>query len=341
LGRVAAAIWAAVGMVGFLATVGPLRTAGAHVSEMRGMAAAAALIGGVMLITPRVASSKHLQYFASFVMTILIGGLADAAGPVRGDLTMLFIFAVAFSAYFFPWQVSLGHLGLIAVLLASRLFLVDETDVTRVEAIRMAILLPAFVSVWGLVSLLRKSLHDRDERLRAQEIYDHETGILSEHGLRRTLEAEASRAVRHARPLALVHLRVDGPVTSHGDIESTTRLATAVARAIIGRIRAEDHAARLERFKFAVLAGETGDTGARALAGSLEEQVRRRLLSLGYESPSFSIRVGWAELRHEEEAKEKLFREADRVLDGRGLMGDGVAVAPRAASTPPPTAIAT
>ena len=52
MGRVAAAIWASIGTVGFVATVGPLRTAGAHVSEMRAMAAAAALIAGIMLAIP-------------------------------------------------------------------------------------------------------------------------------------------------------------------------------------------------------------------------------------------------------------------------------------------------
>jgi GGDEF domain-containing protein len=340
LGRVAAAIWASIGTVGFVATVGPLRTAGAHVTEMRAMAAAAALIAGIMLAIPAAGSSRKLQYLLSILMTAFISVLAFAAGPVRGDLTMLFIFVVAFTAYFFPWQASLGYVGLIAALLASRLFLVTETDAMRVETIRMAILVPAFMSVWGLVSLLRKSLLDRDERLQAQEIYDHETGILSKSGLRRTLDAEAARAVRHARPLALVYLRVEGPALAQADFETASRVATVVARAMVGRIRAEDHAARLEKFKFAVLAGETGDSGARALALGLADYVRKRLLSLGYENESFSVRVGWAELRRDEEAKEKLFREADRVLDGRVLMGDGVPVPSRTASAPPPTALA-
>src|SRR5207247_7490889 len=101
--------------------------------------------------------------------------------------------------------------------------------------------------VWVLVSLLQRNLVDREARLRVQEVYDAETGIFSVNGLNQKLDVELARATRHARPLSLVNLEVTGPEFADSDADTIRRVAIAIARSLIGGIRAGDRVARLAR----------------------------------------------------------------------------------------------
>ncbi|KKL13360.1 hypothetical protein LCGC14_2526530, partial [marine sediment metagenome] len=204
MARVAAAIWGAIAGFGFIATVDPIRAGSENVAEMRSVAASAALIGVVVMLLPRARMSKRIFNLVLVLMTLHIGALAWAGGVVRGDLTMLFTLVVVFAAYFLSWRAAVGHIALIAVILTSRLFLVNALDATRIESIRLAILLPSLVIVAGLVSVLKRSVQEREEYIREQERYDRETGLLTVSGLDWTLDTEVSRSRRHARPLSLV-----------------------------------------------------------------------------------------------------------------------------------------
>jgi diguanylate cyclase (GGDEF)-like protein len=314
MARIAAAILASIGAFGLLCTFDPIRASGAHVVEMRGMAAAAAALATLLLLLP----SRHLTRKASgFLLVLMIGSisaLAYAGGTIRGDLTILYTFVVVFSAYFFPWRTSAMHVGLIALLLASRLVFIDEVDTSRIETIRFAILLPSLVTVWALVALLRKGLIERESKLREQEVHDRDTGLLSPTGLDQTLDAELGRATRHARPLSLVYLELRGSTFDQMDDETSARLATTVARALVGRIRVEDHAARVGPLRFAVVAVET--TEGETVANALKEQVRKRLLGIGYENDSFRIAIGWATYQYEDLSKEELLVRAEQSLAG-------------------------
>jgi GGDEF domain-containing protein len=336
MARTAAAIWASIGAFGLLVTFEPLRSTVGHVAEMRAMAGTAAAVSALLLAVPARYLPQRLFPLLPIPMIACIGALAFAGGSERGDLTILFTFVAVFSAYFFSWRISIVHLGLIALLLTSRMFLLDPADVTRVETIRFSILLPALLSVWGLVSLMSKSLLDREARLRVQEIYDFDTGLLGTNGLDQLLDVETARASRHARPLALIRLEVSGPAFAQADAEAIRRTATVIARAMIGRIRAEDRAARLGALRFAVVAIETGEIGAATLAKSLAEQVRKRLLSLGYEAKSFTVAVGWADYHHAGASKE-LLREAEQAVAAAVPRADGIAVPLR--SHAPPAAV--
>jgi GGDEF domain-containing protein len=337
--QTAAAIWASIGAFGLLGTLKPLRVAGADVEAMRVVAGAAGVIAGALFVMPSRLIPRWAFSLMLVAMTASVGALSYLGGSDRGDLTILFTFIVVFSAYFFSWKVSIVHLGLIAVLLTSRLFLVDSHNATRIEAIRFTILLPALISVWALVTLLRKNLADRESRLRAQEIYDLETGALGPNGFEQTLDIELARSVRHARPLSVLELEVMGPAFDEIDDEATRRVATAIARTLVGRIRGEDRAARLGRLKFAVLAIETTQSGAAVLAGGLAKKVRSRLLSLGYEGDTFTVAVGWADYHLTDGTKQALLAEADSSLASATPVSDGIAL-PQMKSAPPPQAVA-
>jgi GGDEF domain-containing protein len=155
------------------------------------------------------------------------------------------------------------------------------------------------------------------------------------NGLDQALDAETARATRHARPLSLVRLDVFGPAFTQADDETIRRTATVIARAIIGRVRGEDRAARLTGLKFAVVAIECGESGAAALSRSLAEQVRKRLLSLGYEARNFMVAVGWADYHQAGGSKQGLLREAEVTLAAATPVADAIAL-PLKKSTPPP-----
>jgi GGDEF domain-containing protein len=336
MARTAAAIWASIGAVGLLGTLEPLRSSGAHVEEMRVVAGIAGVFAGVTFVVPPRLIPRNAFKGMLVLMAAFIGALSYLGGHDRGDLTILFTFIVVFSSYFFSWRATLVPLGLIAAILVSRLFAVDGDEAARIEMIRFTILLPALVSVSALVSLLRRSIAEREDRLRAQEIYDLDTGALGINGLDQTLDAELARSVRHARPLSMIEVEVSGPAFEDSNDEVTRRVAIAVARALVGRIRAEDRAARLGKFKFAVVAIETGESGASVLAGSLAKQVRSRLLSLGYEGASFTVAVGWADFHLTGGTKEALIDETARSLASAVPVSDGIALPEHSESLPPP-----
>jgi GGDEF domain-containing protein len=335
MARTAAAIWASIGAFGLLGTLDPLRTTDADVESMRVVAGVAGVLAGALFVVPPRLIPRWVFSLMLVGMTAAVGALSYLGGSDRGDLTIMFTFIVVYSAYFFPGRTSLAHLGLIAAFLTSRLFLVEGDAATRIEMIRFTILLPALVSVWALVVLLRRSLADRDDRLKAQETYDLETGALGANGFAQTLDVELARCVRHARPLSVVGLEVSGPAFEDSDDETIRRVATAIARTLVGRIRGEDRAARLGRLRFAVVAVETSSSGAAVLAGGLAKKVRSRLLSLGYENGSFTVAVGWADYDLTNGSKTALMNEVDGSLATAVPVSDGIAL-PQMKSAPPP-----
>ena len=333
--RIAAAIWASIGAFALLVTFEPIRGDGAYVTELRLVAAAAAVLAALLLLLPSRFLTQRVYGFFALLMIGAISGLAYGGGDGRGDLTMLYTFVVIFSAYFFSTRLSAVHLGLIIALLASRLAV--ELDTSSIETVRFAILVPSLVAVWGLVALLRKNLIERETRLKAQEIYDHDTGLLSVKGLEQMLDAELNRAQRHARPLSIVYLELGGSALENMDEETRARLETTVARTLVGRIRGEDHAARVGSLRFAVVAVET--TEGETVANALKEQVRKRLLSIGYENDSFQVAIGWAVHQYEDVSRQELLNRAEISLAGQKQVAPAGAAAPaQPAEAPAPPA---
>jgi diguanylate cyclase (GGDEF)-like protein len=334
IARIAAAIWASIGAFALLVTFEPMRGSGAHITELRWLAAGSAVLATALLLLPSRHLTKRIYGLLVIVMIGAISGLAYGGGDGRGDLTMLYTFVVIFSAYFFSWRTSAIHLGLITALLASRL--VTELESSRIETIRFAILVPSLVAMWGLVALLRKNLVERESRLREQELYDRDTGLLSARGLEQMLDAELSRAQRHARPLSVIYLELAGSVLENTDDQTGARLETTVARSLVGRLRGEDHAARIGPLRFAVVAIENPE--GETVANALKEQLRKRLLAIGYENDSFRIAIGWAVHQYEDVSRQELLNCAEISLAGGkpALAPASVAAAPAAPAAPEP-----
>ncbi len=332
MGRLAAAIWAAVAFFAAVSTLGQLRPPGADIEMMRGIAVGSAVMAGVLMLFPWHRVPKVAFNIPLVLMTVTIGALAYAEGSVRTDLTLLFTFIVIFAAYFLSLRASLFQLLLIGVLLAARVYLpelgLDTSAVaTKSEAVRLALLLPALGGFAALIAVLRKRTNERERKLSAALAYDYQTGLLSKNELVRVLDAALVRASQHVRPLAVVVIDVSGEMLAT-DPERRSRVATMVARSILGRIRVEDRAARISDFRFAVLGPETDSNGAGAFSQGLAEVIRKRLMTLGYESSSFALAVGWADFPRSAQSSTGLLDVARRGVEASIAANHGAANAP-------------
>jgi len=324
MARIVGAIWALTGTLALLATIEPMHAAGTNVTAMRVLGLGAALIAGVLLFLPESPRGKRPFELLIGVTVLYIGAIVYAGGAEREDLMLPLIFVVVLSAYFFPWQTSALHLGLTEAMIGAYLLFADKVDGNYVATLNVAI-----TCVWVLALVLRRDQIERESRIRAKhDILDSETGLLSPRGFDQALDAELSRAARHARPLSLMYLEADGQELSAAGLEKGRRVATTLARTLVSRIRTEDRAARLDRFKFAVLAPETGETGASAMASDLSEQIRRRLVSLGYHDDSFSVSVGWVDYQYDELPKEEFMKAADAALAAAIFANEGIPFPP-------------
>jgi hypothetical protein len=81
---------------------------------------------------------------------------------------------------------------------------------------------------------------------------------------------------------------------------------------------------------------ETTAPGAAAVAGTVADMVRRRLISAGYDGGSFEVAVGWADFPGSASNAEELIAATTDSLErrDRGLAGGGSA--PQATPHPAP-----
>jgi diguanylate cyclase len=163
---------------------------------------------------------------------------------------------------------------------------------------------------------------------------DAETGFLDASGFEEILDGELSRAARHELPVALVMLEVSAGKASLSDGE-VSGLAQVVAATIEERIRNEDHAARLDRLRFAVLAVETGDS--ETIATDLAAHVRHAISPSARDGAPLSVSVGAVDCQFDELPRQELLREAERSLAAAILSGAGVAFPASAEDSSPKT----
>jgi GGDEF domain-containing protein len=334
--RMAAAVWAAIAFAGAIATIGPLQIPGSDISEMRFVAASAAMFGGVTFVLPWARLPRIAFGLMLVLMSAHIAALAYASGAAHSELTILFTFVVALAASFMPVRASVAQLCVIAIMLTVLLLIVGRADTTRLEVIRVTMLLSTLVVLCGLVLVMRALLAQDQLGLRVKGSFRYGAGLLNEEQLGAAVEAELSRAARHGRPLSLVMVEVTGELAHQLEPGQQQRLVTAIARGVLGRIRVEDSAAHLGGLRFGVMTPETNAPGAAAVAGTVADMVRRRLISAGYDGGSFEVAVGWADFPGAAATAEELVAATKASLErgDRGLAG-GVP-APQATPHPAP-----
>ena len=318
IGRMAAAIWAAIAFFGALATVEPLRFPDTDVSTMRLVVLSATVMAVVTFVLPWSRLPKAFLNVLLVLMAGYITALAYASGAVQSPFMTFVTFGIALAACFLPVRTSAAEIVMIAVLLAAGLVLLDKEN-AGVDALRNTLWLSVLVVLCGLVLILRAVIAQREEL--NKRVY--QPGLLDGHGFEHGLDRELSRAGRHARPLAVVLLEVSGQVQQETDDKAERdRVVTAIARSILGRIRAEDSVAHMGGLRFAVLAPETTGEGAATVAEITTDVVRKRLVTLGYESNSFDIAVGWSDYPHRAHSRGELLAVARAYLEAQVVQNE-------------------
>jgi GGDEF domain-containing protein len=325
-GRVAAAVWGAIALAGAIATIGPLQIPGSDVSEMRLIAASAAVFAGISFVLPWPKLPRLAFALLLVLMSAHIAGLAHASSAAHSELTIAFTLAIALGVSFLPVRAGVAQLSLISITLTVLLLIVGRSDDTRLEVIRVTLLLATLVVLCGLVLVMRALLDDPELSRRIRGSHRYGDLLLTESQLAGAISAELSRSARHARPLSLVMIEVTGNLAKASEPERIRRVVTTVSRAIMGRIRIEDSAAHLGGLRFGVMAPETPATGAPALAGTVSDTIRKRLLAAGYDAGSFDIAVGWADYPLAAASTEELLAAAtaslERAEHGRSSFGE-------------------
>ena len=334
MGRIAAAVWAAIALAGAIATIGPLEIPGSDTMQMRDLAGLAALFAGISFVLPwerlpRVAFSVGLV-----LMSAVIAGLAYASGSADSALTILFTFVVALGASFMPVRSSVAQLGVIAGLLIALVLVVGQSDTGHVAVFKVALLLATLIVLCGLVLLMRATLDQGALGMRAQGNQRYRAILLEAPQFEAALDTELSRAGRHERPLSILLLEVVGSVAQTPGRQGRNAFA-AVARSIVERIRIEDSVGHLGGMRFGLIAPETTSAGVAAMAHTVAGVVRQRLLVAGFDAEGFDVALGWAEFPHRATEREGLMTAALEALEASAGGAAANHVAHGGASTEP------
>ena len=319
MGRIGAAIAAVIALFGAIASIGPLSSSGVDTAAMHTVVASSAVLAGLILIVPWQRMPRWAFFMPLVLMTLAIGVLADAADSAGSTMLVLMAFVVVLAAYYLPRPFAIAELALVGVVLTARILALDDASSRQDEALRVTLLMAALIALFVLVVFLRTAINKREALIKNQDVFDYQTGLMTRAELDRVLSVELSRAQRHARPLSVVMIELSGPMFSDSDPAHVARILTLVGRAVLGRIRVEDSAARMDGLRFAIVAPETSEAGAAAFSERVAEVVRRRLVTLGYENDSFSIAYSWAEYPHHGQTPDELIKVAEVNLEEQEL----------------------
>jgi GGDEF domain-containing protein len=315
MGRIAAAVWAAIALCGAIATIEPLTIPGSDTTQMRQIAALAALIAGVSFVLPWSRLPRGAFSILLVLMSAVIAGLAYASGSADSELTILFTFVVALGASFMPVRSSVAQLGVIAALLVGLVLIVGQSDGgSHVAVFRVTLLLATLIVLCGLVLIMRATLDQRALGIRGRGSQRYRSVLLDTPEFDAALDTELSRAARHERPLSVLTLEVVGSA-AEAEGRRHRDAVTAVARTIVERIRIEDSVGHPGGLRFTLVAPETTSAGVAAFASTLAAVVRQRLVVAGFEPGSFEVAVGWAEFPHRATTREDLVLAALEALE--------------------------
>jgi hypothetical protein len=314
MGRIAAAVWAAIALCGAVATIGPLEIPGSDTTQMREIAALAAVFAGISFVLPWSRLPGVAFSIGLVLMSALIAALAHASGSADSGLTILFTFVVALGASFMPVRSSVAQLAVIAALLVALVLVVGQADAMHVAVFKVTLLLATLIVLCGLVLIMRATLDQRALGIRGRGSERYRSVLLDTAQFDAALDTELSRAGRHDRPLSVVALEVVGsPAEAEGRRHRAA--VTAVARTIVERIRIEDSVGHPAGLRFTLVAPETTSVGVAAMASTLVNVVRQRLVVAGFHPEEFQVAVGWAEFPHRAANREDLMLAALEALE--------------------------
>ncbi len=258
-------------------------TARPHLRRAVRLLAAAALTGGVYVLTVR--TPPELRLGILYVIPVLLVARQDGIGwgVVFALATSLLRFAVG----------------------------VDQLPPNASLAIRVLNEV-AYLAVVGLGITGLSQLRRTQEQLELLATHDSLTNVLNARAFAAELAQELGRNRRYGRPLALIYLDLDdfkkvNDAHGHATGDAVLRL---VADAMRGAVRQADLVGRLGGDEFGVLMPETDAAVAHAAATRLVTGIRTVFRG----TPSVTASIGVVAVAGTEAGSDELLRRADQAM---------------------------
>lgn len=282
--------------------------------------AATSLAFGIynLLVRP---NSHAFQVSSTAAASTMIGLSVLASGGSESPFRSLLFFVVAFAAYCMPVREALVQYALVAFAFASPLLYEPREDMGQV-LLGLSVLIPAALVLATTVTITRNKLVAAEQVARQLLLRDPLTGTANLRALRDWLALEM-RAADETIPRAM--LRGRAPAVLLVDLDDFKMLnqayghtggdqaLCAVADALVDATRQGDCVARIGGDKFAVIAPEAGERGARFLAERCAGAIRATgpMLRPGAQ---LSASVGYALYPFNGDSVDRLIAAADSAL---------------------------
>ena len=269
--------------------------------------------GSVMLVVPRVVPPQQLTFVLGLGNSLISTGVFFSHES-SSVYALLYVWVGFQAAYFFPRRQVIVHVALIGVAYAIALAAVPGHD----KAERWLLLVGTVSVVALMVSVLRERVERLIGRLADAARTDALTGLLNRRGFQELIEVEIERALRGARPLAIVvgdldHFKHLNDRHGHAAGDQALRRFAEIARAASRRI---DSVARIGGEEFALLLPDTEQHSAYLLA----ERLRRAVKEPG-EQGMPTVSFGVASFPTHAADAEGLMHAADQALYAAKAMG--------------------
>src|SRR3954466_1501335 len=301
---------------GVLALASLLLPHSSHVIDVgiAGLGASACLSGLVMLLMPQIMPPQLLTYVLLCGSVLISFGIyfTHSTGSVYA---LLYVWVGFQAAYFFPRRHVIGHVAATGVTYALALSSVPGSD----RAQRWLLLFGVVVVIALMVAMLRERVDRLIARLADAARTDPLTGLLNRRGFQELMEVETERALRSARPLAILvgdldHFKHLNDSFGHAAGDVALRRFAEIASSASRRI---DVVARIGGEEFALLLPDTEQHAAYLLA----ERLRRAVKEPGVDGELPSVSFGGAGFPTHAPDAGALMHAADQALYAAKAMG--------------------
>jgi diguanylate cyclase (GGDEF)-like protein/putative nucleotidyltransferase with HDIG domain len=274
----------------------------------------ACLSGTLLLLVPQVMPPSLLTY------VLLCGNLLISVGIYFSQSTgsvyaLLYVWVGFQAAYFFPHRHAAAHVAATGLTYAIALSSVPGAD----RGQRWLLLFGVVAVIALMVAVLRERVDRLIARLADAARTDALTGLLNRRGFQELMEVETERALRSARPLAILvgdldHFKHLNDRYGHAAGDVALRRFGEIASSASRRI---DAVARIGGEEFALLLPDTEQHAAYLLA----ERLRRAVKEPGPDGELPTVSFGVASFPTHAADAEALMHAADQALYAAKAMG--------------------
>jgi diguanylate cyclase (GGDEF)-like protein len=269
-----------------------------------------AVVSGVVVLALAGRLRRRWLHALAVIAALEVALTVAYADPI---FATYYTFVAIFAAYVFTSRKAIAvHIAFISLLAFAPLVYSDDPANAILE--QGSILVPTLILAAGAVAYLRERLGASEARYRRLSELDPLTGIGNYRMLTTLLPRELRRHARTGRPLALLVLDLDGfkRVNDNYGHQRGDAVLQAVARALVDGVRDHDIVVRQGGDEFAVVAPETDEDAARALAGRLCAAIS----AISPDGAQIGASTGLAVFPRDAETLEGLLAVADAQLRG-------------------------